>query len=71
MPFGSQSAGDILTELGYPDVRSESPMPFGSQSAGDNAIKIENILDIAVTNAFRQSVRWGHYQNQRRFLRWS
>ncbi len=61
MPFGSQSAGDGNTLIKVTVAAGSSPMPFGSQSAGDDGVGLAlHRFDRQVTNAFRQSVRWGH-----------
>ncbi len=60
MPFGSQSAGDTWNLTCKPPRHLRSPMPCGSQSAGDQLVRDYKIrVETPVTNAFRQSVRWG------------
>ncbi len=55
-PLGTNIALPCLSVL-----PKRSPMPFGSQSAGDRRIPACMLPSpTGVTNAFRQSVRWGH-----------
>ncbi len=53
-PLGTNVYSKIINR------RDGSPMPFGSQSAGDQPFNWKLDFRVhSVTNAFRQSVRWG------------